>query len=56
MKQTKLNSKAIATIENALEAGYDVEVRRNKYGITIASVSKKVTYKEDPTTVSEVEK
>lgn len=40
-----LNKEAIISIEKALQAGYDVEVRHNKYGITVASVSKKLVCK-----------
>lgn len=55
-QKVKLNNKAVIAIETILDAGYDVEIRRNKNGVTIASVGKKVTYKEDPTTDREVEK
>lgn len=50
---TKLNREAIETIEKALDAGYDVEIRKNKNGITIASISKKLVYKDNPTDIRE---
>lgn len=41
----KLNVDAIIEIDNILSAGYDVELRSNRYGTTVASVSKQVRYK-----------
>lgn len=38
----------IATIDAILASGCDVEIRRLKKGVTIASVSKKLVYKEAP--------
>lgn len=46
--EIKLTKPIIEAIENTLNAGYDVEVRRNKYGPTVASVGKKVIYKGNP--------
>ena len=46
---TKLNRSAVETIETILEGGYDVEIRKNRNGITIASVGKKLIYKDNPT-------
>ena len=40
-----LDEEAIEAIEAALRGGYDVEIRKNQYGVTVASVGKKVTYK-----------
>lgn len=48
MTATRLDLEAVETIEKALDAGYDVEIRKNKNGITIASVSKKLVYKDNP--------
>lgn len=42
----KLTNEQIKHIETVLESGYDVEIRKLKKGITIASVGKKVVYKE----------
>lgn len=41
----KLDRQAIIEIDNALAAGYDSEVRANRYGVTVASVSKQVRYR-----------
>lgn len=42
----KLTTEQIKHIETVLASGYDVEIRKLKKGITIASVGKKVVYKE----------
>jgi hypothetical protein len=42
----KLTAEQISHIETVLESGYDCEIRKLKKGITIASVGKKVVYKE----------
>lgn len=42
----KLTAEQISHIETVLESGYDCEIRSLKKGITIASVGKKVVYKE----------
>jgi uncharacterized protein with LGFP repeats len=42
----KLTAEQINHIETVLASGYDVEIRSLKKGITIASVGKKVVYKE----------
>ena len=42
----KLTTEQISHIETILASGYDVEIRKLKKGITIASVGKKVVYKE----------
>ncbi len=42
----KLTGTQISHIETILASGYDVEIRKLKKGITIASVGKKVVYKE----------
>ena len=42
----KLTAEQINHIETVLESGYDCEIRKLKKGITIASVGKKVVYKE----------
>jgi len=52
---TKLDKEAIEAIEIALNGGYDVEVRKNKNGVTIASMGKKVIYKKQPTIESRCE-
>lgn len=44
-----MDKEAIKTIESILANGYDVEIRKTKYGITIASIGKKVVYKENLT-------
>ena len=46
MKQVKLTSEQIKEIETVLASGYDCEIRNLRLGITIASVGKKVVYKE----------
>ena len=56
MKHVKLNKEIIEIMESSLNRGYDLEVRTNKHGITVAEVSKRVVYKDNPTTESEVEK
>lgn len=43
----RLDLQAIIEIDNALAAGYDAEVRTNKFGVTVASVSKQVRYRGD---------
>lgn len=40
-----LTPEAIVEIDAILSAGYDVEARKNQYGVTVASVSKQVRYK-----------
>ncbi len=42
----RLTAEQINHIETVLESGYDCEIRKLKKGITIASVGKKVVYKE----------
>ena len=42
----KLSQEQINHIETVLESGYDCEIRKLKKGLTIASVGKKVVYKE----------
>ena len=42
----KLTAEQISHIETVLASGYDCEIRKLKKGITIASVGKKVVYKE----------
>lgn len=44
--KVKLTNEQINHIETVLASGYDVEIRSLKKGITIASVGKKVVYKE----------
>ena len=44
MKLEVLNEQAILEIDRILSAGFDVECRRNRYGISVASVSKQVRY------------
>lgn len=56
MKPVKLNREIVESIESSLNRGYDIEIRTNKYGVTVAEVSKRVTYKNNPMTESEVEK
>ena len=46
MKQVKLTNEQIKEIETVLASGYDCEIRNLRLGITIASVGKKVVYKE----------
>ena len=41
-----LDKDAVKAIERILASGFDVELRKKKYGVTIASVGKKVVYKE----------
>ena len=41
-----IEEKAIKAIDTILESGYDVEIRKTKFGVTVASVGKKVIYKE----------
>lgn len=43
----KLTKEAVQKIETALDGGYDVEVRKNKIGITVASVGKKLIFKSE---------
>lgn len=47
MEKIKLSKQAIEAIELGLSAGYDIEVRTNRYGVSVATNSKKVTYKEN---------
>lgn len=42
-----LPSEAIEAIETGLANGFDIEVRLTKYGVSVATNSKKVTYKEN---------
>ena len=42
-----IEEKAIKAIDTILESGYDVEIRKTKFGVTVASVGKKVIYKEN---------
>ena len=42
----KLTAEQISHIETVLASGYDCEIRSLRKGITIASVGKKVVYKE----------
>lgn len=44
-----LDREAIKSIETILANGYDVEIRKTKYGVTIASIGKKVVYKGNST-------
>ena len=39
-----LEKQAVQTIEQILETGQDVEIRKNRHGITIASVNKRLMY------------
>lgn len=48
MAEVHLDSEVVEAIETGLNAGYDIEVRKNKFGITVASVGKKVIYKNNP--------
>ncbi len=50
MEKIKLSEEAIEAIEVGLSTGYDVEVRVNRYGVSVATNSKKVTYKENSPT------
>lgn len=56
MNNVQLNKEIIDAITSSLNRGYDIEIRRNKYGVTVAEVSKRLVYKNNPTTESEVEK
>lgn len=47
MEKIKLTPEAITAIEYGLSQGYDVEVRVNRYGVSVATNQKKVTYKEN---------
>lgn len=40
-----LTKEAIEEIDNILASGFDIEARKNRYGITVASVSKQVRYR-----------
>ena len=42
-----IEEKAIKAIDTILESGYDVEIRKTKFGVNVASVGKKVIYKEN---------
>lgn len=44
--KVKLQPRLIEEIETALAAGYDIELRNTRYGVTAASLSKKLIYKE----------
>lgn len=54
MKHVKLTKEIVEIMESSLNRGYDLEVRTNKYGLTVAEVSKRVVYKDNPLTESEV--
>lgn len=43
----KITTEMIETIEKILSSGYDVEIRSLSKGVTIASVGKKLVYKEN---------
>ncbi len=48
MAEIHLDRTVVEAIETGLNAGYDIEVRKNRYGITVASVGKKLIYKDNP--------
>lgn len=48
MAEVHLDRTVVEAIETGLNAGYDIEVRKNRYGITVASVGKKLIYKDNP--------
>lgn len=47
MAEIKLTKAQTQEIERALSSGYDVEIRPLKRGITIASVAKKLVYRDE---------
>lgn len=47
MEKITLTPEAISAIEYGLSQGYDIEVRKCAYGVSVATNQKKVTYKEN---------